>query len=418
MTCLFSPEEVAVVTRKRRSLIGDDVKSAIADAVAQVEDRFGEGAAYDGQKNPFLEVAGWVGTGSTLLDMAISGIPGVGGIPLGKIVEIFGPESNGKSTLAYNLLAMTQKAGGVAVLIDTEFSFKASWAKLYGLDPEGVLFLYPETLEELFNMIGGAESGVEEEELEEGDEKFKKKSGKKKPKPEYRSEGTIHTVRKSIPNAPLVIVWDSVAATTSDEEDAKGYHQHVIASHARVMSKAFRKIVKLFARERVAFVMLNQVRSKIDVQFGSKFETFGGWAPKFYSALRLELKRISTLKRGEEIVGIRTRVRSIKNKVGAPFKVVEFPIMFDRGIYDEASWFGFLKTNKLIKVKESWAWLEVDGEQIGPKFQGELGFASKLEKNSHMAEVAHKLVLGLPLKLDVVEGEKEEVDAGEAESKN
>lgn len=231
-----------------------------------------------------------VPSGNPALDKALGG-----GYPAGRVVEIYGPESNGKTTVALHALAETQKMGGIAVFLDTEHALDKRRAKDIGVDITRLMYAQPETMELTFKYV----------------------------------EQLIEKVKEKQPDRLITVVWDSVAATPTESEVEGEYGDAVMGIHARIMSQAFRKITKQISEHNILFICINQIRDKMNVSYGEKSDTFGGRALKFYSSIRLDVRKVGTVKRGEKAIGIQCKATTKKNKVAPPFEVAEFNILFD-----------------------------------------------------------------------------------------
>ncbi len=276
-------------------------------------------------------------TGSLSLDLAL----GVGGIPRGRVVEIFGPESSGKTTLTLHIVAEAQKRGGVAAFVDAEHALDPEYARRIGVNIDELLISQPDTGEQALDIV---ESLV--------------RSG-----------------------AVEVIVIDSVAALTPQAEIEGEMGDQQMGLQARLMSKALRKITNIMAKSGTAVIFTNQIRMKIGIMFGNPETTPGGNALKFFSSVRLDIRRIAQLKSGEQIVGNRTRVKVVKNKVAPPFRMAEFDIMYNEGVSKISD---LLQTGvRYGVVEKSGAWYAYQGEKIG---QGIEGAKAYLKENPKLLE--------------------------------
>src|SRR5438128_2611478 len=281
----------------------------LKNALAQIEKQFGKGAIMQLGEKSAGDVQG-ISTGALSLDIALGGR----GLPRGRIIEIFGPESSGKTTVALHAVASAQKQGGVAAFIDAEHALDPAWAKRLGVDLEGLLVSQPSCAEEALKI----------------------------------AEMLIKS------NAVDIIVIASVAALVPRAEVEGEIGDAHVGIQARLMSQALRILNPSIARTKTCMVFINQIRQKIGVMFGNPETTSGGLALKFYSSVRLDIRKITTIKEGEETVGSRVKVRVVKNKVAPPFKAAEFDLMYDRGISREGDLIDLAIEDKLIEKSGSW----------------------------------------------------------------
>lgn len=324
----------------------------IEDAIASIEKTYGKGSIMklgDG----VIDKIEAISTGALSLDYAL----GIGGIPRGRVTEIYGPESSGKTTLCLHVIAEAQKTGGLAAFIDAEHALDVNYAKRLGVDTANLLLSQPDFGEQALEI-------------------------------------TDTLVRS---NALDVIVIDSVAALVPRSEIEGEMGDATMAVQARLMSQALRKLAGAISKSKTSVIFINQLRSKIGVMFGNPETTTGGNALKFYASLRLDIRRIAAIKNGTEVVGNRTRVKVVKSKVAPPFKEVEFDIMYDEGISKSGDLID-MATNLNI-VKKSGAWYTY-GED---RFQGREQFRQKLIE---MPEMFNNLYKEVKVKLGMNEQEK------------
>jgi recombination protein RecA len=309
---------------------------AVQRVIAQIEKQYGQGAIMQMDEQHYAQIEG-IRTGSLSLDIALGGK----GIPRGRVTELFGPESSGKTTLALHVIANAQREGGVAAFIDAEHALDTTWAKRLGVDVSGLLVSQPDTGEQALDIV----------------------------------EMLISS------NSVDVIVVDSVAALTPKAEIEGEMGDTHVGLQARLMSQAMRKLTGIINKSKTALVFINQIRMKIGVMFGNPETTTGGRALKFYSSVRIDLRRITTIKDNTGAIGSRVRARVVKNKIAPPFRDSEFDIMFNSGISYEGDLLDLAVDNHI--VDKSGAWLNYGDIRLG---QGRENAKKYLVENKDLSE--------------------------------
>ncbi|AQQ15456.1 recombinase A [Corynebacterium glaucum] len=325
-----------MAAKKKTGAAGNDRQNALDAALAMIEKDFGKGAIMrlgEDNRPPIQSIS----SGNTAIDVAL----GIGGWPRGRIVEIYGPESSGKTTVALHAIAQAQKAGGIAAFIDAEHALDPDYAKKLGVDTDNLLVSQPDTGEQALEIADML----------------------------VRS-GAID-----------MIVIDSVAALTPKAEIEGEMGDSHVGLQARLMSQALRKMTGALYNSGTTAIFINQLREKIGVMFGSPETTTGGKALKFYASVRCDVRRIQTLKDGQDSIGNRTKLKVVKNKVSPPFKVAEFDIMYGEGISRESSIIDMGVDNGI--VKKSGSWFTYEGEQLG---QGKEKARLFLKDNTELAD--------------------------------
>jgi recombination protein RecA len=294
-------------------------EAAVQQALSQIEKQHGKGSIMRLGEGERKISGGVVPSGSLSFDLAL----GVGGFPRGRIIEIYGPESSGKTTMALHAIANAQKTGGIAVLVDAEYAFDASYAKNLGVDVDNLLVSQPDTGEQALEIVD--------------------------------------TLVRS--GAIDIIVVDSVAALVPAAEIEGEMGDSHVGLQARLMSQALRKLTGVISKSNTILIFINQLRMKIGVMFGNPETTTGGNALKFYSSVRVDIRRIAAIKDGDNVVGNRTRAKVVKNKVAPPFKQAEFDIMYGQGISYVGDVLDLAAENGV--VEKSGAWFSFEGERLG-----------------------------------------------------
>ena len=306
----------------------DDRNKAIETALASLEKQFGKGSVMRlGSKEAVVPIA-VISTGSISFDAAT----GVGGVPRGRVIEVFGPESSGKTTISLQIIAEAQKAGGLAAFVDAEHALDPAYAKKLGVDIDNLLISQPDYGEQALEIV----------------------------------EALVRS------GAIDVLVVDSVAALVPKAElDGEMGDSHM-GLQARLMSQALRKLTGTVSKSRTCLIFINQIREKIGVMFGNPETTTGGKALKFYSSMRIDIRRIGAVKEGDTVVGSRTKVKIVKNKVAAPFRDAEFDILYGEGISREGDALDLAVVHGI--VEKSGAWYSYQGERIGQGRENVRGF--------------------------------------------
>ncbi len=328
----------------------DDRARAVESALSQIEKQFGKGSIMRlGSRDAIVPIS-VISTGSISFDAAL----GVGGVPRGRVIEIFGPESSGKTTITLQIIAEAQKAGGLAAFVDAEHALDPTYAKKLGVDTDNLLISQPDYGEQALEI----------------------------------TEALVRS------GAIDVLVVDSVAARVPKAAlDGEMGDSHV-GLQARLMSQALRKLTGTVSKSRTSLIFINQIREKIGVMFGNPETTTGGRALKFYSSVRIDIRRIAAVKEGDVVVGSRTRVKIVKNKVAAPFREAEFDILYGEGISREGDVLDLAVLHNI--VEKSGAWYSYSGERIG---QGRENVRTFLKDNREIfvkmdAQVRQKLGIG------------------------
>ena len=324
------------VVESENQLNSSDRQKALDAALAQIDRAFGKGSAMKLGQRKALEIEA-ISTGSLGLDIAL----GIGGLPKGRVIEVYGPESSGKTTLALHVIAEAQKAGGTAAFVDAEHALDPIYAKALGVNTDELIISQPDTGEQALEIVD--------------------------------------TLVRS--NAIDILVVDSVAALVPRAEIEGEMGDTHVGLQARLMSQALRKLTGSISKSRCMVIFINQIRQKIGVMFGNPETTTGGNALKFYASVRLDIRRIGAIKDRDEVVGNQTRVKVVKNKLAPPFRVIEFDIMYGQGVSKTGELLD-LGVNASI-VEKSGAWFSYDGNRIG---QGRENAKNFLKQNPDVAQ--------------------------------
>ncbi|MCE9598897.1 MAG: recombinase RecA [Spirochaetia bacterium] len=340
----------------------EERKKAVAGAIQQIEKQFGKGSIMKLGDDSIAHEIGTIPTGALTLDLAL----GIGGLPRGRIVEIFGPESSGKTTLCLSTVANAQKTGGIAAYVDAEHALDPTFAAKLGVNIDDLLVAQPDNGEEALEI-------------------------------------TESLVRS---NAVDIVVVDSVAALVPKAELEGNMGDAQMGLHARLMSQAMRKLTGTISRSNTTVIFVNQIRNKIGVMFGSPETTTGGNALKFYASIRLDIRRTETLKRAEEAYGNRVRVKVVKNKMAAPFRQAEFDILFNSGISREGCLLDLATTYNV--VERTGTWYSYKGDRIG---QGRENTTQHLRDNPASADTIEAEIRKLHKEKDSAKKGKDVVEA-------
>ena len=348
----------------------EDKKRALDLALSQIEKQYGKGAIMKLGAEEKVDVPA-ISTGSLTLDIAL----GVGGLPRGRVIEIFGPEASGKTTMTLHCIAEVQKTGGVAAFIDAEHALDLSYAKKLGVQADDLLVSQPDTGEQALEI---AETLVR--------------------------SGAID-----------LIVVDSVAALTPRAEIEGEMGDSHMGLQARLMSQALRKLTAAISKSLTTVIFINQIRMKLGVMFGNPETTTGGNALKFYSSVRLDIRRIESIKEGQDVMGSRVRVKVVKNKMAPPFRQAEFDIMFAEGISKTGELVDLGVDKKLID--KSGAWYSYKGERIGQGRDAVREFLKNNAATAHEIEARIREAAGVPARAEKKAELKEEKPVARSEEK-
>lgn len=356
---MLERENALMIENEEEDLMAEINKLKALDiAMAQIEKQFGKGSIMKlGESSAGMQIE-VISSGSLAIDLAL----GVGGVPRGRVIEIYGPESSGKTTVALHVIAEAQKLGGVAAFIDAEHALDPVYAKALGVNIDELLVSQPDT----------GEQGLE------------------------ICEALVRSA------AVDVVVLDSVAALVPRAEIEGEMGDNHVGLHARLMSQALRKLTGSISKSNTCVIFINQIREKIGVMFGSPETTTGGRALKFYASIRIDIRRQEAIKQGQDIIGNKTRVKVVKNKVAPPFKVADFDIMYGEGISREGSIVDIGTDMEVIN--KAGAWYSYNGERLG---QGRENVKEYLKLHPEIAlEIEHKIranMNNLPMSDDIEE---------------
>ena len=347
---------------KSKSELSDELASSLADDINKKFKNTGYKTAFflEGETISPSDVRGWVKTGSSMLDLAISNRPD-GGLPVGRITEITGLEASGKSLLAAHALANTQQQGGLAVYIDTENAVSRDFLEAIGLDLQKMLYIPLETVEDIFEAI----------------------------------ESITESVRKSNKDRLVTIVVDSVMGASTKIEMAKEFDKDGYAtSKAIILSKGMRKLTNMIGRERICLLFTNQLRTRLGVAFGDPYTTSGGKAIPFHASVRLRLKSVGQIKMKkdgvDQVIGIKTRAQVVKNRMGPPLKTIDYDIYFESGIDDYGGWLNIMKNYKIVTQAGAWyTYTTAEGKDV--KFQSK-DFQKKLEEDPALEQEIYQKI--------------------------
>jgi len=338
----MTSKKTAKIKKTIQSKIIGDTEKKVEAIVNEIKEKYGEGAVMKLGEAKKVDVNS-IPTGSISLDIAL----GIGGIPKGRVLEIYGPESSGKTTLSLHIVAESQKKGGIVAFIDAEHALDPEYARKIGVKIDDLLISQPDTGEQALNIV--------------------------------------ETMVRS--GAIDLIVIDSVAALTPRAEIEGRMEDQQIGLQARLMSHALRKLTAIVAKSGTSVIFINQIRMRIGIMFGNPETTPGGKALKFYSSVRIEVRKVAQLKKGDEVIGVRVKAKVVKNKVAPPFRTAEFDILYNEGIshLGDVIYTGI----KYDVIKKAGSWLSFDGKKLG---QGVEISREHLRKNPKIAQIIEKKI--------------------------